>query len=394
MAVILAIVVMGISVTPVATETQQQTLLIARMISKINEAEIYNNVYRLQNFTTRYYGYSGNIEASTWLYNKLSNISGLNVEYQGGEYRNVIATLPGLDPTSTTIYMVGAHYDSTSSDRSYAPGATDNGGGVAIVLEFARIMSQYRFRHTLKFAFWNTEEGGLGNPSSGSNIYVDYALANNLNISLYINFDSSCYDPDNHFVLDIMYNNQSQWVSDMMTQYNSLYKINFTLTYNVHTCGSDHWPFWSHGYTAVMTHEESHGPAHSPNDTIDKVSTMYAKKNGQLGMSVLANLAQARAPTDLNKDGIVNIIDIAIVSKAYGSKPGDPRWNETADLDKNGIINIVDLAMVAKDFGKRTLMYYEKQALAELAAQIDASAREENLSNRPKLVQSKDQFTL
>lgn len=183
---------------------------------------------------------------------------------------------------------MGAHYDSTSSDPNNAPGATDNGGGVAIVLEFARIMSKYRFNHTLIFACWNAEEDG----HLGSDNYTKYARSNSLNISLYINFDSACYDPDNKLILDIMYNSNSLWVSDMMTQYNSLYGINFTLTYNVHDCGSDHEEFWLNGYTAVMTHEQIHGPAHTPSDTIEKVSTLYAKKNGQLGMSVLAKLAE------------------------------------------------------------------------------------------------------
>ncbi len=265
--------------------------LISDMIHQMDEKEIYSTVYDLQNFTTRCYGYSGNIEASTYLYNKLSNISGLDVEYQGGELRNVIATLPGKDNSSSDIYMVGAHYDSISDeDRSVAPGATDDGGGVAIVLELARVMSQYSFNHTVKFAFWNTEESSSN--TSGSVLYAKYAGANHLKIPLYMNFDSSCYDPDDRFVLDIMFNNQSQWVSEMMTEHNDLYDIGFNLTYNVHKCGSDHLSFRGRGYTAVMTHSETHGPDHSANDTIDKVSSLYAKKNGQLGMSVIARLAE------------------------------------------------------------------------------------------------------
>jgi len=85
------------------------------------------------------------------------------------------------------------------------------------------------------------------------------------------------------------------WVSDMITLHNGLYEINFDLTYNVHTCGSDHRSFWSNGYTAIMTHEQIHGPAHSPNDTADKVSTLYTRKNGQLGMSALAKLAEVQS---------------------------------------------------------------------------------------------------
>lgn len=285
-------------------EPPLQDPLIASMIQQIDQSEIYNTVYSLQNFTTRYYGYSGNTEASTWLYNKLSNIPRLNVEYQGGEYRNVIATLPGMDKTSSSIYMVGAHYDSeNSADLSLSPGATDNGGGVAIVLELARVMSQYTFNHTLKFALWNAEEGGAS--TSGSTDYAQYALTNSLNISLYFNYDSACYDPDNRHVLDIMYNQKSAWIKDLMTQYNTLYSIGFTPTYNVHTCTSDHRPFWDRDYTAVMTHAETHGTQyHTASDTIDKISTIYAKKNGQLGLSVLANLSEVLAPVDSQLDDI------------------------------------------------------------------------------------------
>ena len=275
------------SAGPHVSSTQDP--IIAEMISKTSESEIYDTVYHLQNFTTRRYNSSGNLEAATYLYNRFRSISGLSVEYQGS-YKNIIATLYGTDTASNALYMVGAHYDSISSDPNYAPGATDNGGGVAIVLELARIMSQYKFAHTLKFAFWNDEEDGL----HGSGEYAWYAKNNNLNVSLYFNYDSSCYDPNNHFILDIMYNSQSQWVSNMMTELNALYNVNFTLTYNAHTCSSDYAPFWWRGYTAVMTHEETHGPAHSPEDTIDKVSTLYAKKNGQLGMSVLAELAEVQ----------------------------------------------------------------------------------------------------
>jgi hypothetical protein len=59
-----------------------------------------------------------------------------------------------------------------------------------------------------------------------------------------------------------------------------------------------------------------------------------------------------RLRSDLNQDHTVNILDISIVAKAYGSKPGDINWNEAADLDKNGVINIVDVAMAARDYGK------------------------------------------
>jgi predicted GH43/DUF377 family glycosyl hydrolase len=55
---------------------------------------------------------------------------------------------------------------------------------------------------------------------------------------------------------------------------------------------------------------------------------------------------------DINKDGTVNIQDIAIVAKAFGSRLGDLNWNPVADLNKDGVVNKLDLTMVAEDFGK------------------------------------------
>ena len=56
--------------------------------------------------------------------------------------------------------------------------------------------------------------------------------------------------------------------------------------------------------------------------------------------------------TDLNSDGKVDILDIAMVARAYNTTPGDPRWNPDADMDGNEIINIIDISIVARDFGK------------------------------------------
>ena len=269
-------------------QDKSEKQLITEIISQVSEAEIRKSVVELQNFGTRVYGSPGNIAASKYIHDRLASIPGLDVEYQGDDLRNIIATLPGEDSSSNEIYVVGAHYDCISTDLNNAPGVTDNASGVAIVLEFARIMSKYSYKHTLKFAFWNNEENGY----VGSQNYAAFASNNNLKISLYVNLDSSSYDPDNNFILDIMYNDQSEWAANIFTEYNVLYNIGFTLTYNVHLCTSDHVSFRQNGYAAVMTHEELHGPAHTSIDTIDKVSLIYAKKNGQLCMSVLVRSAK------------------------------------------------------------------------------------------------------
>jgi len=82
------------------------------------------------------------------------------------EIVNVIATLPGTNPTARDrVYLVTAHYDSRAGDpndaTSDAPGANDDASGVAAVMEMARVMSPLEFEATIVFALVAGEEQGL-----------------------------------------------------------------------------------------------------------------------------------------------------------------------------------------------------------------------------------------
>jgi hypothetical protein len=57
-------------------------------------------------------------------------------------------------------------------------------------------------------------------------------------------------------------------------------------------------------------------------------------------------------PGDINEDGKVDILDIAIAAKAYGSYPGNPRWNPIADINHDDKVDIYDIAFIAKHFGE------------------------------------------
>ena len=56
---------------------------------------------------------------------------------------------------------------------------------------------------------------------------------------------------------------------------------------------------------------------------------------------------------DLDGNGVINIKDIGIIGKAFGSRPGDPNWLPIADVYEDGKINIKDIGVVAKHFGER-----------------------------------------
>jgi len=97
---------------------------------------------------------------------------------------NVIATLHGTQPESADrTYLVSGHLDSRVTDvlnfQSDAPGAGDDGSGVAAVLELARVMATHRFDATIKFVTFAGEEQGL----FGSTFFADQARAQGLNIA-------------------------------------------------------------------------------------------------------------------------------------------------------------------------------------------------------------------
>src|SRR2546425_5903887 len=54
---------------------------------------------------------------------------------------------------------------------------------------------------------------------------------------------------------------------------------------------------------------------------------------------------------DVNRDGSVTIVDIAIADLGYSSTPGNPRWNPYADITGDGIITIVDINFIAFRYG-------------------------------------------
>lgn len=66
----------------------------------------------------------------------------------------------------------------------------------------------------------------------------------------------------------------------------------------------------------------------------------------------LVNTVIIISPADVDANGEINIIDLLITSKAYGSTPETLNWNEEVDINKDGIINIMDLFLIAKVFGE------------------------------------------
>jgi hypothetical protein len=55
---------------------------------------------------------------------------------------------------------------------------------------------------------------------------------------------------------------------------------------------------------------------------------------------------------DINGDGKVDVLDVIMASNAFGSYPGQPRWNPIVDFNFDGRVNILDMILIAGMFGK------------------------------------------
>ncbi len=104
-------------------------------------------------------------------------------------HKNVVAVLPGRDTADPSSIIIEAHLDSRCQDKCsgdcLALGIDDNGSGVALVIELARVMSQFTFDHTLIFMTTTGEEQGL----YGANAFAVYAKTENIPIKAVLNND-------------------------------------------------------------------------------------------------------------------------------------------------------------------------------------------------------------
>ncbi len=91
--------------------------------------------------------------------------------------------------TGGGIILIGAHYDSRSidpNDATYpAPGADDDGSGIAALIEMARILSAQPHRATIMFVAFGAEEVGR----KGSIAFVQYLQSKGIAVDAMLNMD-------------------------------------------------------------------------------------------------------------------------------------------------------------------------------------------------------------
>lgn len=106
-----------------------------------------------------------------------------------GQHRNIFAVLPGTDPTRKGVILVEGHIDSRCEGlcdiACLAEGIEDNATGTALVLELARVMSQFSYPNTIVFVVTIAEEQGL----YGAEAFAEYIQQKSIPLRAVLNND-------------------------------------------------------------------------------------------------------------------------------------------------------------------------------------------------------------
>jgi Zn-dependent M28 family amino/carboxypeptidase len=199
---------------------------------------------------------------------------------------NLYAVLPATS-TATESVVFGAHYDSVRQ----APGANDDGSGVAAVVAVAQAMTKIEPRtRDIIFAFFDEEERGL----LGSKAFAQMLKDENRPISVVHTIDQMGWDQNHNraIELEIPY----EGAEDLYKQAAATLKMDIPIFVTPET-GSDHVSFRKLGYKAVgITEEYRHQDTtpfiHKPGDTFATIDFDYLASTTRLMVEVMRVLTR------------------------------------------------------------------------------------------------------
>jgi hypothetical protein len=285
--------------------------------------------------------------ARQWIFNELQSYSPrLRVSYdtyriarQGRitrdiDARNILAILQGRNPRR--IY-ISAHYDTVAIEGGQsannagtrgsngvvfaqpadpdapndvpAPGVNDDGSGVALTMELARIFSQsgIEFDATLVFMCHVAEEQGL----MGAKLHAQRALKEHIPIEAVLNNDIVGNDRGGNGVADStsvrVYSegpedSPSRELARFVQRWGRIYvpshNVRLLSRSDRFSRGGDHSAYNEYGFTAVGFREsrENFSRQHDPRDTFDGVTPAYLAQNARVNIAAAAALALAPPP--------------------------------------------------------------------------------------------------
>lgn len=293
----------------------------------------------------------GKQKAISYFENKLSEYE-LTIEkneftFSGLNGINILAKQTGvLYPDSLVI--ICAHYDTVTE---YC--ADDNATGVSAVLETAKIFSEIEFEKTIVYALWDLEENGL----YGSKHNAFEAFNNNSKIAAVINSDMIGYDSNSDMLFEI----HTRFEHEEDYFYKNIIDIvdgsNLGLNPKGISFGapnSDHSPFWSYDYPAVLITQGYWSNDFNPNyhsrmDRVDGINEEYVTKI----VRVIAGLASEVAVVS-NETNIVLSNSNTYIKYDYNSETINIDLSKLGNEIKVSIYDITGSKVISHEYVNNT----------------------------------------
>jgi len=271
---------------------------IVDLANRITAANLNASVVKLASYLTRHSQSSYAVTAVDEISRNFTNAGATAQQqaFRAGYCNNVFGTIRGTSNPGL-IVMIGAHLDSRSTNVSsttqVAPGADDNGSGVATVLAIANAIraAGVTFQKTIRFATWCGEEQGL----YGSAYAANNSKATGEQIDAYLNVDMLGYRPGSSPVLGIVDRSVSvtftREIRDVVAEYYpSVTQASTT------ACCSDQQSYNSQGYHAGSLFEQggtsvTYPQYHTSNDTPDRLNYPQLEAFARAAVVVFATRA-------------------------------------------------------------------------------------------------------
>jgi len=312
------------------------------ILDQITSSSYQNYLQTLQDFGTRNSYNDRSVDVANWILTEFQSM-GLDAwldsfEIGGLTRYNVIAELTGTDHPQQMYYLT-AHYDATAGlpifPEDNTPGADDDGSGAALVLEAAKVMSQFSFQNTVRFAiFCGNEQGLVGSEAYVANLPGGEVYLGALDADMVGWSGTDSWPPD--LVVYTDDNPSSILLADKISEAVDLFVEGFVEVVTVQDASmvyADHAPFWDAGIPAVLAMEDEMMGGdlspyyHSTNDLIDYINFVYALHVTETLTATVADLAVPNG-----EPGAFLYANGVILDDSQGNNNGRLEYGETFSL--------------------------------------------------------------
>lgn len=194
--------------------------------------------------------------------------------------------------------IIGGHLDSIAwmGISPKAPGADDNGSGVASLVELLRVISveKLQFKRTLEFFFYAAEEVGLVGSAEIAKTYAQ----NSEDVVSVMQLDMTMYAGSGFGRIGSTSDFTTKPLNDYIKELNKIYT---KLTIEDNECGyacSDHASWFKEGFVSTFPFEVTNDNVmnpdiHTPKDTMGNLNFRHGAEIVKLALSYLHHVANS-----------------------------------------------------------------------------------------------------